>query len=342
MAVEGTGIGLALVKHMVQLHKGEVGVKSHHIHESTNHGTTFTVRVPLSKEAYSEETIKEQSETLHSIKYGENGSISQNQKDHVDVPTSEDTYTILVVEDNPELRNYLKSSLSSNFKVLLAANGIEGKKLAEEQLPDLVITDIMMPIMNGYTLAKHLKESAKLNHIPIIMLTAKDDLEFHKQGLESGANDYITKPFDLDLLKLKINNILDARKRFAELYQNDLRVNMEKVIASSSDKEFFKQAITILEENVSNANLDVNLFCKKMAISRTVLYERMKEFTGLSINDFIKDYRLKFAAKLMSENSVPVSDVATLVGFNDPKYFSKCFKKQFGKNPKEYMMAREY
>lgn len=335
----GTGIGLSLVKHFVALHGGEVSVSSTtSVENPDNHGTNFVIRIPfdpVADDAVHAPVLDERSISkatdLQPVPIWESGGA---------VPSSDDKPNLLIVEDNAELRAYLHNSLLETFNVSVASDGLEGVAAAREQQPDLIVSDVVMPKADGYELCRQINADESTAHIPVILLTAKDQEDSLRKGMEKGAIDYLVKPFDVDILITKIQNILAGRKEYQRKLKNSVWLEVDAVAKTADDDSFLKETIAVLEKHASNVNLNVGLLAREMGMSRTVFYDRIKRVTDLSITEFIKDYRMKLAAKILREKNLSVTDVAALVGFSDPKYFSKCFKKAYGETPKSFSQKK--
>lgn len=334
----GTGIGLALSKNIVEIHQGQITVKS-----KPGVETVFTILLRTGFEHY------DKSQLAHGITFSEDKYLTSvtNSKDIYleDFPiTSEreenkplnSKKKLLLVEDNIDLLGLLKRALRNHFEIIEAKDGEEGLKLALEHKPDFIISDVMMPKIDGITLCKMLKENIETSHIPIILLTAKSSHINQLEGYESGADDYITKPFPIDLLILKIKNILDGRERFQKQFQLIPNLDSSKIKATSEDEKFLSQAIASVEQSIDNPDFQVHDLVKDIGMSRTLVFEKFKALIGQTPNDFIQTIRLKRAAQLLLETDYKISEIGYMVGYNNPKYFSKCFQKQFGNSPSTY------
>ncbi len=325
---EGTGIGLALAKELIHIYNGKIEVKS-----EVDQGTTFIVSLPVDRSLFHEDDIcvesknKENLQTIIETK-------DSIQKDSSDKST--DDNTILIVEDNDDLRNYIKTSLTGTFNILEAANGYEGLKLAIQHIPTIIVTDIMMPKMNGQELCKSIKTDTKTSHIPVLMLTAKADQKSKIQGLKVGADDYIQKPFSVEELNVRINNLIINREKLKEIYRKKIVIDPSEVIIENQDEQFLHQLAAYIQENIGNSELKVESLTNHMHISRTQLHRKIKALTGLSTTEFISSIRIKRAAQLIEKKADSVTQIGYKVGFLDQSYFSKCFKKQYGVNPSEY------
>jgi len=304
----GSGIGLHLVKEYILLHGGDISVQS-----EWQKGTTFTVIFPTTLEPIVEPPVLE-SHMLSGI----------------------EPHTLLLVEDNNDFANFMKEQLEGIYRVIIAHDGLEGEKMAFSYSPDLIISDVMMPHRDGLELCRHIKEDIRTSHIPFILLTAYASNEGELFGYESGADDYINKPFSVNIFLLKIQKIIreqDARK---ELFAKKVEVKPSELTITSLDEELINQAITCVERNMSNTDYSVELFSSEMNMERTVLYRKLQSVAGLSPSEFIRTIRLKRAAQLLASRKYSVAEVAGLVGFATPKYFTKYFKEAFGILPLQY------
>ena len=330
-AANGTGIGLSLVKNLVELHHGKIMLES-----DPGKLTTFTVLLPVEKEAYNDIEIfdfkrdadRRTKELMANLKRkkvrGETGRKKSVQQ------------KILIVEDNIELSNFLSDFLSEEYFVSVAANGIEGIENSKTGNPDLVISDVMMDKMDGFQFCSMLKNDPEISHIPVILMTALASVENKMTGYKTGADDYITKPFEPELLKIRIKNILENIEKERKRFRNELNFSAIELTRSKIDEDFINKVTELLEGNLEKTDFDIDSVCRNLAVSSSQLYRKIKSITGLSPNEYIRNYRLKKAAILLKETNLNVSEIAYKVGFNDALYFSKCFKKMFGTSPTSY------
>ena len=243
----------------------------------------------------------------------------------------------MVVEDNEELKAFLKNILSENYTVITASNGKEGLQHAVDNIPDLIISDVMMPVMDGIKLCKNVKQNIRTCHIPVIILSAKTDIKDQMEGLQMGADDYIPKPFSLAILTTKIQNMMRTRRRMLDKYAKSLEVEPEKITFNAMDEALLKRAMAIVEKNMDNIEFSTDEFAREMNMSRSNLHLKLKAITGESTIDFIRKIRFNEAAKLLKDGRYTVAEVSTMVGFNTPSYFATSFKKYFGCLPTEYI-----
>jgi DNA-binding response OmpR family regulator len=289
----------------------------------------------------SEEIISNITETAHfhllsgphidDLKYAPEEKISLQENNRI---------KLLIVEDNTDLRNYLQKALGKKYNIATACDGAEGLQKARQLLPNIIISDVMMPKIDGIELCRTLKQDIATSHIPIILLTAKTAVEHKIQGLETGADDYIDKPFHFRFLEARIKNILESRKKLRERYRNELIIKPEVVEARSGDEEFIIKIRQIVENNLDNPDLDVNVIIKEVGMSRTNFFQKLKELTGYTPNDFIKTLRMETAAQLLIKTDFTVSEIAYQVGFKYAKYFSTCFSQYHKISPSEYRKTR--
>jgi ligand-binding sensor domain-containing protein/signal transduction histidine kinase/DNA-binding response OmpR family regulator len=327
----GFGIGLALTKGIIDLHNGTITVESKEA-EIGQHGfTRFILCLPLTSS-----TATSPIETFinnHTLPINDIEAIESAKKE---IPTN-DQHLILLVEDNIEIRNCLKTILGSKYQILEAGDGEEACELALNNLPDLIISDIAMPKKDGIEFVRQLKSDERTSHIPIILLTARGAMDHHIEGISTGVDDYITKPFHTQILQLKIENLLASRERLKEKYHRVVTIEPHHEEVEDPDNKFLNKLLTLLEEHLSKPDFNVSRLVAEIGMSRPVLFRKVKMLTGLSVIDLIRSTRLKRAEMLLKQKKMSISEVAFTVGFNDPKYFSKSFRAQFGKTPSEYL-----
>ena len=336
----GTGLGLALTRDLVYLHNGTIECES-----EEGHGTTFSLSLPITKEAFRVEQIDEE----HKIDFNipKNAIIDfptdvpdVNKEAFMEDLDDEDTYKILIVEDNLELLMLMQHMLRAYYRVFVAKNGREALDIIHKTDLDLIISDVMMPEMDGLELTQTIKEDDNYKHLPIILLTAKTQSEDHEDALRIGADEYLTKPFRLSELKLRINNIIENRKRAQQEYASkvDDGEATKSEEAPTPEQEFLKRALDCVHAHLDDSDYDRDAFAADMGASPSTLYNKLRAITGMNVSTFIRDIRMKEAYRLAKANpNLRVSDLAYRVGFQDPKYFSTCFKKQFGVQPKEFL-----
>lgn len=323
----GSGIGLLLTKNLVKLHNGTISLNS-----VEGVGTVFTVKFPLGLKHFNK------SKTVFIPKQPDRINSPTITTGEVDIQNNKNI-SVLIVEDNEEMRYFLKQCLIDRYIVYEAANGKEGVKLARVVLPELIISDVMMPEMNGYDLCKRIKENKETSHIPVILLTALDDKSNILKGYELGADNYISKPFETNILVLTIENTISTRQALRRNLMIPLEkgtVDETKLVTNEFDKAFIDEVIGIIDKNILNSEFAINDLCREVAMSRTSFYNKMKIITNQSPNEFIRLVRLNRAAKLLKDGHDSITEVASLTGFGDVKYFSTAFKKHFGVSPKKY------
>ena len=329
--VVGTGVGLSLCKELVELHRGEILVSS-----KLGLETIFSVYLPTSKNSFDVQWIREGVNLTENQEKSIKKSIQSVNNQGISV-VDKDKPLLLIAEDNEDLRNYIKEIFVEQFQILEADNGLCALQMAYDNLPDLIISDWMMPLMTGIELCEKIKQNANTSHIPVIILSSKSSSESKLMGLELGADDYITKPFNANLLGVRVKNILENRKKMRELFSNSSKIKVREIALNSLDEHFLERIIKIVEDNMSNLNLDIAFLETELKMSNMQLYRKLKSLTNLSGNEFIKNIRLKKAVQLLESENYNVSEIAYKVGFNDPSYFSRIFKKQYGKAPSEYI-----
>ncbi|BDQ03384.1 ATP-binding protein [Ignavibacterium sp.] len=331
--IEGSGIGLALVKELVELHFGEVEVKS-----SVGKGTKFRITIPVDEEFYEKKNVAIQKtiQTEARVRPVVKTLDSEDVKDDI----SEEAPIILIVEDNNDMRHFIKENIQSNYKVIEAIDGEDGLNKALENIPDLIISDVLMPKLNGYEFCAQVKADEKTSHIPIILLTSKAETNSRLMGLETGADDYLTKPFNNTELLLRIKNLIDQRNRLREIFSKEITLEPKDITINSTDEKFLTRVLEIVEKNVSNENFSAEEFAKSVGMSKTHLNRKLNALTDTSANEFIRNYRLKKAARLLSGKAGNISEIAYEVGFSNPSYFAESFKKYFGCSPSEYLQKQ--
>lgn len=334
----GTGIGLALSKRLIELHKGEIHVTSSVADEQQEGFTSFFLSLKLGKthiDTY--DIVSEKNETVFEtdlLDAGVNTFLTEN----LHIPYNKDKYSILLVEDNNEVREFLKQSLAYRYHIIESTNGIEGWKNAIETIPDLIISDVMMPEMDGLEFCSKIKSDARTCHIPVILLTAKSAPVHQIHGLQQGADAYITKPFSNHILQLNIHNMLALKASLQKKYSEQLELNpLINQKNSSDDEKFIRKLQDIINKNIHNSDLDIATLTGEIGMSKSVLYKKFSALTNQSLNNFIKVQRLKKAVELFQDGDTSVISVAVKVGFNDQKYFSKEFKKFYNVTPHEYL-----
>lgn len=339
----GTGIGLAFSKGLVQLHKGNINVESILASPSTNGKTIFTILLPTGKEHLSDSEMIQNyksTEDISSYKGTELSSTSklalEKRKQQVLTAAGKEKLIMLVVEDNSEVREFVSSHFESNFEIHEAENGKEGMEQALKLIPDIIISDVMMPITDGITLCKNLKTDTKTSHIPVVLLTARTPIIFNIEGLETGADDYITKPFNLNMLEARVWNLLDNRQKLRERYSKEVTLQPTNVAITSPDEKFLEKIMAFIEKNIAEPELSVEELGNVAGMSRVTLYRKIKALTNQTAIEFIRSVRLKRAAQLLQQNKFNVNEVAYMVGFSDVDYFRRCFKEEFKLTPKEY------
>ncbi|MBS0029896.1 two-component regulator propeller domain-containing protein [Chitinophaga sp. 22321] len=337
----GYGIGLALSKNIVEQHKGMLSVESEPSTPEKEGRTCFTVSLPPGAKHFdgSQHTI---STAAAMPVMPATAPLPAMDPDAIAVGALQ-PFTIHIVEDNPELRALISQTFRDQYLVLESANGADGLATATAQIPDVVISDVMMPEMDGLQFCQALKTDARTSHIPVILLTAKSSQTDHVSGLETGADLYLTKPFSTKVLALHVRNLLTSREKIRERVSRQLQTTtaIPDALSNSVDNAFLETVITLVEEHMDDPEFGVEMLARKVAMSQPVLYKKLKAVTNMSVNDFVKSLRLKKAATLIRTRQHTVYQVAYMVGYNDRKYFSREFKKQFGKTPSEFAEAAD-
>ncbi|MBE0538311.1 MAG: response regulator [Ignavibacterium sp.] len=330
---EGTGIGLALVKELVEMHKGTIAVSSEY------DVTEFNVKVPSGKDHFKEDEINsipeyDELQEENNLFYL-NEESTENINPQLLTPETEKDI-ILVVEDHSDLRKYIKNTLSTEYQIFESANGKNGFDQAAEIIPDLIISDVMMPEIDGYTLCKKIKTNVKTNHIPVILLTAKASTEDKLEGLELGADDYLIKPFNPDELKLRVRNLIKTREELRKKFTSEMVFKPTDVVVPSSQVQFMEKLKDIIESNLEDESFGVDKLSDEMGMSRSQLHRKLKAITNQSTTEFIRNFRLQRAAQLILQDAGSMSEIAYKVGFNSQAYFNKSFQELFGCSPSQY------
>ncbi len=324
----GTGIGLYMVKQFTEMHFGSIFIKS-----KIGKGTSFVIVLPKNDDLY-HDTLRDKKSVVSNLANKKTDSILVTEE--VLLPITEKRYTVVVVEDNDELRMYLKKILGDHYNVFTANNGLEGLDLINEESPDIIISDIVMPEIDGSELCKRIKENFETSHIPVILLTARAFDNQIIEGINLGADAYITKPFNKEILIAKINNLIKNREKLRLIFQNSKILEPSKVTVTSIDEKLIMKLKELVEDNIQNTELTLDMLATEVGISRAQLFRKVKALTGLTPNNFIKSIRLKYAAQLLDDEKFQITEVAFLSGFAEASYFSRCFKETFGCSPKAY------
>jgi DNA-binding response OmpR family regulator len=317
----GTGIGLEVVRNFIELHKGKIEVSS-----KLNIGTQFKIQLPSGNKHLeirnNKETVKYNSNEILQTKLTAFESSNNKTKDK----------TLLIIDDNSELRSYLNNELNISYNILLAENGKIGFELANKHIPDIIITDVMMPVMDGIELCKMIKNDLRTSHIPIMMITAKG-MEVDKiKGIDSGADVYLQKPFNMNVLKSHLKQLISTRKILFKKYLSGIDFSEN---TTSLDQEFILNVLNYINKNISDNNLNVENLADELLLSRSKLYRKIKALTGLTANEFIRNVRLEKSKEILENSEFSISEICYKVGFSSPSYFTKCFKLQYGVLPKE-------
>ncbi len=330
----GTGIGLALSKSLAELHHGGITVRSR-----AGEGAAFSLYLPRGKAHLQPSELGPAPAQSEPALPGLPGAIAGNAPgEPADPPVAvpADAPLLLVVEDQPDLRAFIADLFTDKYRVLLAADGAEGLAAATEHVPDLIISDVLMPQLNGIELCRRLKTDERTSHIPLLLLTARTDSAHQAEGLETGADDYIGKPFDVPVLVLKVRNLLTLRDNIRRRGGQQKFLSPREVATNPVDEAFLEKVIGIVQQHLHDPDFKVEDFTKAIGMSRVQLYRKLKALTGLAVNEFVRNQRLQRAALLLAQKHLTVAEVTYQVGFGDLKYFRTCFREHFGVNPSEY------
>lgn len=333
----GSGVGLAFVKSLTTLHKGTIFVSS-----ERNKGTEIIIGIPSAVTDYSEEEQWSADQApggtrLESISYGTDAEKKAITGQKPQQTESKSQRSILIVDDNEELRSFLKQVLNTSYHILEAANGQSGFEMAKQELPDLIISDVMMPGISGTVLCKMIREDMETSHIPVLMLTAKNSVDAEIEGMESGADLYFSKPVNTSLLEVAVKNIFDQRQKLRDHYQKNKDTSIRDLAHSAKDKEFMSKMLDIIEKQLVNPEMDIDYLCTEIGMSRTKLYHKIKTLTGQSVGDFVRSVRLRKAVEIMTKEDVLMTEVMYRIGIQTQSYFTKAFKKEYGKTPTRYL-----
>lgn len=326
---------MALTKELVDLHKGTISVTS-----EPGEGTTFKVCLPVtiikaiieSQENPAHIEIKNQVALVNPI--------DKNKAKVINKESTEEKPILLIIEDNQELSNYIASQFELQFQILESENGKAGFQQALDTVPDLIISDVMMPVMDGIELCRKLKTDVRTSHIPVILLTAKAGENFKLEGLETGADDYLAKPFNGAELKARVNNLIEGRKRLREKFCREIKLQPAEISITSADEKFLKRMMAIMEANFQEATYNIENVEKEAGLSRTQFYRKMKALTGQAPGEFLRNFRLQKAVMMLSGGQGNITEIAYAVGFNSLAYFTRCFKEFYGKSPSEYIATQ--
>lgn len=333
----GSGIGLALSKSIVESHRGKIGIESHPAAAEKAGDTCFTVTLQKGKAHFKPAELMETIGYDLALESLAPTLLNDDPTTAEEITNTAQDETILVVEDNLEIRQLISGLLSKNYQIKESEDGSKGWETAIELLPDLIICDIMMPVMDGLELCRKLKGDERTSHIPVILLTARSTHIHQVSGLETGADAYLTKPFSTELLALNIKNLLNSRATMRQKYGQQVTLQPQNVLIGSMDQAFMTRVLKYIEENMADQSFAVPDLAIEVGMSQPVLYKKIRAITDLSVNDFIKSIRLKKAALLLEQNVYTISEISYLVGFNDPKYFSREFRKQYGETPRGFI-----
>ena len=322
----GTGIGLALTKELVKLHNGKIFVTS-----KPGKSSKFTVQLPFDDLRISSGSVTPESEVDGDVP---NALPAEEQSGEQVIAGQK---IMLLVDDNADVRYFIKSHFSSSYHILEAKNGLEGWQIALKMIPNIIISDVLMPDMDGFEFCRKVRKDERTSHIPILLLTALGSREHEIEGLSQGADDYITKPFDMGILQTKVENILSVRQSLKQKFSGELFLQPKNVILSSPDERFLQKAIGVVEANIADTDLDIDRFASEIGVSRMQLYRKLDALTEMTVKEFIRDIRLKRAAQLLIQKKMNVSEVAYAVGFKDLSHFRKCFRQEFNMSASEYI-----
>ena len=323
---------------MIKLHHGKITVES-----KPGQGTAFTIFLPLNKDAFKDDEFRESEDQDENQMQYTGIPLKTDEDDNYEDDITEDDLeskpSLLIVEDNTDMRIYIRGYFENSFNIIEAKNGLEGIDKAVKYIPDIIISDVMMPKMDGYEFSKKLKNDEKTSHIPVILLTARASKESRMEGLETGADDFITKPFDGEELQVRVKNLIEQRKNLREFYRKNMGVTPdslnEKIL--SVDEKFLQKAKDVVGNKLSDPEYGTENFASDMALSRFQLHRKLVALINQSATEFIRAMRLNYAKELLAAKSGNISEIAYDAGFNNPTYFSISFKKHFGISPSDFL-----
>jgi DNA-binding response OmpR family regulator len=336
-----SGIGLALTYEIVQALHGEIKAES-----EPGRGSSFTVYIPFTKNRFNDDEINQ---TASPVEINMEGRINELKEDIIikesgyeneeEMPGDKLKPVVLIVEDNIDLRSFLMQTLHHSYRVLEAENGKTGFEIASVEIPDIIVSDVMMPVMDGIEMCKILKQDVRTSHIPVVLLTAKGSVHDQKTGYDAGADSYLTKPFSSNLLMSRLKNILEARKKLWLVNSSGFKDKRQILNDSIGelDKDFLKKLTEVIEGNLEDEEMNISYIATQMNMSHSTLYRKIKALTNLTANEFIRKVRINFAEQLLLTNKYNISEIMYRIGINSSSYFRQCFKEEFGMNPSEYL-----
>jgi len=330
------GIGLSLTRDLVELHHGSISVES-----ELNVGSTFSIDIPTDKEAFAESEFNQSSPIIVKQEKEDNLITNEDQNNLAEDSnvTQKENINLLLVEDNEDILSIIKNILQKRYNVLTTINGRIALNMVKDKDIDIIVSDVMMPEMDGLELCRTIKSNIETSHIPILLLTAKSSVEDRIECYNAGADGYISKPFDVKVLEARINNFLVNKRKKQTAFKSNVEINIRTLNFPSLDEQFLNNAVQIIEEHLSDTDFDIHVFAGYLNMSKSSLYRKMKTMTGLPPNEFIRNIRLKHACQILKDKSISISEVAYSVGFTDPHYFATCFKAEFNMTPSEYQKS---
>ena len=319
------------MKELVHLHKGYITVDS-----TPSKGSCFTVKLPLNLQPVALSLNNDFEKDMIMLPFSPENEDREENAGQINDKTA-DLPLLLIVEDNDDIRNYIKESLSGEYNVITSPNGQEGWEKALEVIPDLIVSDIMMPVLSGIELCERLKTDERTSHIPVILLTARQSDESRIEGYETGADDYISKPFNSVLLKVRIKNLIDSRLKLRMLFSSTTSVELKKISVNSVDEKFINRAVDLTNLHIADTDFTPDIFAREMGVSRAQLFRKIKAMTNQTVHEFVTTIRLNKAAELLLTTDSSIGEIGMKCGFSEPSHFTRSFMKKFGITPSNYI-----
>ncbi len=338
----GSGVGLEIAKNLVELHHGVISVESTYDEKGAEGQTCFFINLQCGNTHFSDNEVLKHYKSSEDIAQYKQIELSEStaessEKQAVSTNDKVKEESILIIEDNPDIRDLVASIFIEHYNTFTSDNGTEGLKIAQDKIPDLIISDVIMPGLDGIELCRRIKTDVNTSHIPVILLTARTAVTFKYEGLETGADDYIVKPFNIEDLRLRSRNLIRQRKALKERFGQSGYLLPTEISLTSVDEKLMQRSVDYITENIGDSDLTVERIAREVGMSRANFYRKIKAMTNSSASEFLRRIRMEHAAQLLKTNKFRISEVTSMVGFSDADYFRECFKSQFGKTPREFI-----